>query len=110
LRHEAVEQVGGFDPKLRAGEDADLGHRLLEAGWDVISDPALQAICIQRDSAHAVLARYARWNSPNGIRGRAWLRQLAYAIKVMVSEDLRSGDPLAALLSLAVPFYQLRRR
>ena len=110
LRREAVEQVGGFDPKLRAGEDADLGHRLLEAGWDVIADPALQAICIQQDSAHGVLARYARWNSPNGIRGRAWLRQLAYAIKVMVREDLRSGDPLAALLSFAAPFYQLRRR
>jgi glycosyltransferase involved in cell wall biosynthesis len=110
LRREAVEQAGGFDPNLRAGEDADLGHRLLEAGWDVIADPALQAVCIQRDSAHAVLARYARWNSPNGIRGRAWLRQCAYALKVMARDDLRSGDPLAALLSLASPFYQLRRR
>lgn len=110
LRREAVEQVGGFDPKLRAGEDADLGQRLLKAGWEVIADPALQAVCIQRDSAHAVLARYARWNSPNGIRGRAWLRQIAYALKVMARDDLRSADPIAALLSLAAPFYQLRRR
>jgi glycosyltransferase involved in cell wall biosynthesis len=110
LRREAVEQAGGFHPELRAGEDADLGHRLLKTGWDVIADPALQAVCIQRDSAHAVLARYARWNSPNGIRGRAWLRQLAYALKVMARDDVRSGDPLAAVLSLAAPFYQFRRR
>lgn len=110
LRREAVEQAGGFDPKLRSGEDADLGRRLLAAGWEVIADPALRATSLQRESARALLARYARWNSPQGIRGRAWLRQLAYAIKVMVREDLRAGDPLAALLSLAAPFYQLRRR
>lgn len=110
LRREAVAAVGGFDPKLRAGEDADLGRRLLAAGWAVIADPALRATCIQRDSAHAVLARYARWNSPQGIRGRAWLRQLAYAVKVMMREDLRAGDPLAALLSVAAPFYQLHHR
>ncbi|HSI14710.1 MAG TPA: glycosyltransferase [Chthoniobacter sp.] len=110
LRREAVEQVGGFDPRFRAGEDADLGQRLLDAGWEVIADPALQALCLQRDSAHSVLKRYARWNSPHGIRGRAWLRQLAYAVKVMARDDLRAGDPLCALLSLAAPFYQLRAR
>jgi len=110
LRREAVEQVGGFDPKLRAGEDADLGRRLLAAGWEVVSDSSLQAMCIQQDSARGVLRRYARWNSPDGIHGRAWLRQLAYAVKVMAREDLRARDPLCALLSLAAPFYQLRRR
>jgi hypothetical protein len=102
--------VGGFDPALRSGEDADLGRRLLNAGWEVIADPALCALSLQRESAHALLQRYARWNSPHGIGGRAWLRQLAYAIKRMAREDFAAGDPLAALLSLAAPFYQLRRR
>jgi len=110
LRREAVEQVGGFDAALRAGEDADLGRRLLAAGWDVVSDPSLWGLSHTQDSAHALLGRYARWNSPQGVRGRAWLRQLAYAVKTMAREDLRAGDPLAALLSLAAPFYQLRRR
>lgn len=110
LRRETVEQVGGFDPSLRAGEDADLGRRLLTAGWDVVSDPALRALSHSQDSAHALLGRYARWNSPQGVRGRAWLSQFAYAAKTMAREDLRAGDPLAALLSLAAPFYQLRRR
>jgi len=110
LRREAVEQAGGFDVTLRSGEDADLGRRLLAGGWDVIADPALRAISLCGESAHALLARYARWNSPQGVSGRAWLRQLSYAVQTMALQDLRAGDPLAAMLSLAAPFYQLRRR
>jgi hypothetical protein len=95
---------------LRAGEDAELGRRLLAQGWEVIEDPNLRTTCLTRESAHQLLARYARWNSPEGIRGWAWVRQLAYAVKVMALQDFRAGDPMAALLSLASPFYQLRRR
>lgn len=108
LRAEAVRAVGGFNAALRAGEDADLGHRLLAAGWQVIADPALRTLCLRHDTAHEVLLRYARWNSPAGLAPRAFLRQLAYAVKVMMLADLRARDPLAALLSLASPFYQLR--
>lgn len=110
LRRTAVEAVGGFDSGRRAGEDADLGRRLLAAGWKVVADPALRACSLTRDSVPAVLARYARWHSPDGLSAIAFLRQLVYAVKVMAWEDLRDGDPAAALLSLASPFYQLRRR
>jgi glycosyltransferase involved in cell wall biosynthesis len=110
LRRDAVEQSGGFDVTLRFGEDIDLGRRLLARGWEVVSDPVLRALSLRRESAHALLARYARWNSPKGVRGRDWARQLAYAIKVMARQDLQAGDPLAAMLSLAAPFYQLRPR
>ena len=110
LRVEAARAVGGFNPALRAGEDADLGRRLLAAGWKVVGDPALQALSLRTDSAGRALERFARWNSPNGLRGRAWWRQLAYAVKVMAVADLRALDPLAACLSIATPFYQLRRR
>jgi len=110
LRVEAARAVGGFNPELRAGEDADLGRRLLAAGWKVIADPALRALSLRTDSAAEALKRYARWNSPDGLRGRAWWRQLAYAAKVMAVDDFRAGDPLAAFLSMAAPFYQLRRR
>jgi GT2 family glycosyltransferase len=110
LRVEAARAVGGFNAALRAGEDADLGRRLLAAGWKVVADPALRAHSLRSDSAGETLERYARWNSPDGLRGRAWLRQLAYAVKVMALDDLRAHDPLAAFLSLAAPFHQLRRR
>jgi hypothetical protein len=82
----------------------------MAAGGDVVADPDLRAMNLSLESAHALLARYARWNSPQGVRGRAWLRQFAYAAKTMARQDLIAGDPLAALLSLAAPFYQLRRR
>lgn len=110
LRRSAVDAVGGFDPARRSDEDTDLGRRLIAEGWQVISDPQLRGCCLTSDTAHHVLCRYARWNSPAGMRGYAWLRQLAYSVKVMAREDLRARDPLAALLSLAAPFYQWRRR
>lgn len=110
LRTKAVREAGGFHPALRSGEDADLGRRLLDAGWKVISDPALRGDELRVDTPASVLERYARWNSPHGLRGRHWLRQLAYTLKVMIPADLRAGDPLAGLLSLAAPFYQLVRR
>jgi glycosyltransferase involved in cell wall biosynthesis len=110
LRRDAMVNAGGFDLALRSGEDADLGRRLLAGGWEVVADPALRAMSLARESAHALLARYARWNSPRGIGGRVWIRQMAYAVKVMARQDLQAGDPCAALLSLASPFYQLRRR
>jgi glycosyltransferase involved in cell wall biosynthesis len=110
LRVEAARAAGGFNPALRSGEDADLGRRLLAAGWKVIADPALHALNLSADSAGKALERYARWNSPGGLRGRDWWRQLVYAAKVMAKADLRARDPMAALLSMAAPFYQLRRR
>lgn len=38
-RRAALEQVGGFDPTLRFGEDVDLVWRLDEAGWRVRYEP-----------------------------------------------------------------------
>ncbi len=110
LRRSCILAAGGFAAALRSGEDADLGGRLLAGGWEVILHPGLQGESVSQDSARQVMRRYARWNSPQGVRGRAWWRQLAYAVKVMARQDLRERDPAAALLSLTAPFYQLRRR
>ncbi|HEY2342131.1 MAG TPA: glycosyltransferase [Chthoniobacteraceae bacterium] len=109
FRTEAVRAVGGFDASLRHGEDADLGRRLLAAGWQVVSDPALRAEPLRRDSVVEVLERYTRWNSPEPMPWRHYPRQISYAAKVMAREDLRSGDPLAALLSMICPHYQFWR-
>ena len=106
LRRDAVRAVGGFDPALRCGEDADLGRRLLAAGWQVVADPALHATCLRTDSLGETLARYARWNSPQGLSWRAYLRQISYAIKVMAREDLRECDPFGVAISLFSPHYQ----
>ena len=39
LRRDAHDQIGGFDPDLRMGEDVDLIWRLVEAGWRVRYEP-----------------------------------------------------------------------
>ena len=106
LRRSAIQVVGGFDPRLRAGEDADLGRRLLAAGYDVIADPEISALSFRRETASQVLRRYARWNSPNGMRFRDYLRQIKYATVCLALEDLKAGDPAAALLSLLAPHFQ----
>ena len=39
-RRAALDEIGGFDPSLRFGEDVDLVWRLDEAGWRVRYEPA----------------------------------------------------------------------
>lgn len=106
LRRDAVAAAGGFDPSLRAGEDAELGRRLLVAGHDVLFDPALVAITLKRDTLFSVLERYARWNTPRRMSWRDYARQVWFSAKVMAVRDLRAGDPLAACISLLSPHWQ----
>jgi glycosyltransferase involved in cell wall biosynthesis len=106
IRKAAAQQVGGFNPNLRAGEDADLGQRLLRAGFDVVFDPQLFATTILDNSVIEVLERYARWNTLRRMTLRGYLRQLNYSLKVMVAKDLKAKDPLGACISLLAPHYQ----
>jgi glycosyltransferase involved in cell wall biosynthesis len=106
VRKSAVEDAGGFNAALRAGEDADLGERLLAAGFDVIFDPQLEATSVLSNSVMEVLERYARWNTLSRMTARGYLRQLNYAVKVMAIKDLKERDPLGACISLLAPHYQ----
>jgi glycosyltransferase involved in cell wall biosynthesis len=109
VRKAAVEQVGGFDTSLVAGEDFDLGQRLLNAGFDVVFDPALFARSLAENSVWEVLERYARWNTRKKMGVRDYLRQVNYTVKVMVVADLRARDFPAACISLLSPHYQFWR-
>jgi GT2 family glycosyltransferase len=106
MRLSAVQRVGGFDATLREAEDADLGERLLAAGFDVIFDPKLFVTATKTNTLREVLERYTRWNTRTPMSVRDYVRQIFYSIKVMAREDLRAGDPLAALISLASPHHQ----
>jgi glycosyltransferase involved in cell wall biosynthesis len=109
LRRDAAASVGGFNASLRAGEDADLGRRLLEAGRDVVFDPALVAVTLKHDTLLSVLERYARWNTPRRMSWREYARQAWFSMRVMAGADLRAGDPLAACISLLSPHWQFWR-
>jgi len=110
VRRSAVEIVGGFNAALRAGEDADLGQRLRDAGYSVVFDPGLFARSVADNGILEVLERYARWNTPDGMGVREYVRQISYALKVMAAADLKAGDIPAACISLLCPHYQFWTR
>jgi GT2 family glycosyltransferase len=104
--------VGNFDPKLRHSEDAELGERLLAAGFDVVGDPRVAVYCNVRNTVSEVLERYWRWYVGAGetYSFGAFLRSFWYATRTMAWSDLRSGELGMALISLCVPWYQVWRR
>jgi glycosyltransferase involved in cell wall biosynthesis len=111
LRREAVLRVGNFDRCLRHSEDADLGRRLLAAGFDVVFDPTLLVVSGVSNSLSQVLERYWRWYAGPGeaVSVRGYLRQVWYSLKVMTRRDLQDGDLLSLPISLFAPHYQFWR-
>ena len=111
LNRTAVLKVGNFDANLRHTEDADLGDRLLSAGYDVVFDPALHLSATSTNSVWALLERYWRWNAgaPETITWRAYLQMIWYSLKVMVPQDLGARDPWGTTISLIAPHYRFWR-
>ena len=111
LRRAAVLEAGNFSARCRHSEDAERGHRLLAAGWDVIMDPALLVVSHKRDTLASVLDRFWRWHAGPEARVSVigWWKMSGYAIKVMMRQDFRAGDPLAACISFLLPHYQVWR-
>jgi succinoglycan biosynthesis protein ExoA len=64
FRREALEEVGGFDPRFTRNQDAELNLRLRRAGYLVWYDPEL-AVAYQPRATVRALARqyleYGRW-------------------------------------------------
>ncbi|MGB5135685.1 MAG: glycosyltransferase family 2 protein [Prochlorococcaceae cyanobacterium] len=108
LRRSAVLQVGNFDCLFRHSEDADLGRRLLEAGFDVIYDPTLHVYPRPSKSIREVLERYWRWyaGSREEVSFVMYAKLLWYSIRVLVPGDLSDRDPWCVPVSLFCPHYQ----
>ena len=107
LRRSAVHQVGGFDPNLRHSEDADLGNRLLRAGFEVVYDPLLPVESIARNGLFQILERYWRWNVgvTENVLFKVYLKSVWYALRSMALPDLIRGEPGVAAISLFCPHY-----
>ena len=109
VRKSALEKVGNYSPSLRYGEDAELGKRLLQAGFKVLTDPTLTFTCMARGNMINVLERYWRWNlAPNHPVPslRDYLKNIGYSLKVMCRSDWKAHDYLSMPLSLFCPHYQ----
>lgn len=111
IRRSAVLEVGNFDRSLRHSEDADLGRRLLAAGFDVVFDPSLLVVSGVSNSLGQVLERYWRWYAgpEETMNVSGYMRQIWYSLKVMAGRDLQDGDLLSLLISLFSPHYQFWR-
>ncbi|WP_218081030.1 glycosyltransferase [Anthocerotibacter panamensis] len=111
VRKSAVLAVGNYDPTLRHSEDRELGERLLQAGYEVIHDPKLEVSSIAHNTLAQVLERYWRWycGKDETVSWSGYLKQVAYATKVMALQDLRAGDPQSIPISLFSPHYQFWR-
>jgi GT2 family glycosyltransferase len=108
VRASAAASVGGYDARQRHSEDADLGRRLLAAGFGVVYDPRAHVTSIASNTVAAVLERYWRWYAGDGrpVGWTTYRRNVSYSLVGMVLKDLRAGDPQSALISLACPHYQ----
>ncbi len=106
VRRAAILAVGNFDPELRHSEDADLGARLIAAGWDVVHDPALPITTIADNTLGEVLERYWRWyaGKDEAVTWRGYLRNIRYSVSVATSE-ITSGDPAMAAITLLCPHF-----
>jgi hypothetical protein len=111
VRKSEVMRAGNYRCDLREGEDKELGERLLGLGLDVISDPNLSVRALSDESIVQVLERYSRWHAGHSqiMTFRDYVKQIAYATKIMVVKDLKDGDLLSVPISLISPHYQFWR-
>ncbi len=111
VRRSAVLAAGNYDAALRHTEDAELGNRLLAAGWDVVRDSELESMTAAINPLSQVLERYWRWNAgtSESISWRGYISLVSYSARTMVDRDLRDRDLLGAFISLYCPHYQFWR-
>lgn len=111
VRASSVAAVGGYDPTLRHTEDAELGHRLILANYEVIGDPSLEVFCNTRNTLPEVLERYWRWyaGKDEAFCWKTYVKMMKYSVRAMAFQDLMAGDPFACGISLLLPHYQLWR-
>jgi cellulose synthase/poly-beta-1,6-N-acetylglucosamine synthase-like glycosyltransferase len=63
VRVEALDAIGGFDERLRFGEDVDLVWRLDDAGWHCRYDPAVTVWHEPRETWRARLRQHAGYGT-----------------------------------------------
>ena len=70
IRRDAFTQVGGFEPKIRSGGDADLCFRIRAAGWKLERRQEATVVHHNRQTIPRMLAQRARHGA-----GAQWLAQ-----------------------------------
>ena len=110
LRKEHVIQVGNFNAKLRECEDQDLGDKLLNHRYKLLSDPNLIAYSLRKESLSTLYLRYRRWHSHYRVSQNVilqFLDTLKTSFLIFARKDILEKRFKCALISVYLPFYLL---
>lgn len=107
VRKSHILNVGNFNPKLRHSEDEDLGERLLQNGYTLLSNHDLIVNCNVENSLLEVLERYWRWyiGKNEKMSFMDYLHIIKGSLNPMVIEDIKSGYFKCIPISLLCPHY-----
>lgn len=110
FRRDAVLASGNFDRTLRKCEDQDIGEKLIESGYKIISDPSLVAQSIKRETMTSLCIRFNRWFSYHQKEFKvydAFFNTLRSSIKIFLKDDFSKKDFPLMLISLFLPYWLL---
>lgn len=104
-----IDEVGGFNPKLRFKEDQEMGERLASAGYLIIGDPKLEVYPTISNSVAEVLERYSRWYMDTDEKPsfKGYWHNFKASFRPMMALDLSEGDWGSAFISMLAPHFQL---
>jgi glycosyltransferase involved in cell wall biosynthesis len=105
VRRSAVMKISNYNTLCKHSEDRDLGDRLYESGFKILSDDDMRMFCNRNDSLIKVYERYWRWNSGSEISLYLYIKNIYYSLKEMVLKDLIENDLPKAFISLILPHY-----
>jgi hypothetical protein len=124
IRRDAFTQVGGFEPRIRSGGDADVCYRIRAAGWELERRQQATVVHHNRQTVPRMLAQRARHGAganwlarcwPGALPRRRWpglalwsLKRAAEGVGAAARGD-RDGALLGLLDGLAVWAFELGR-
>ena len=107
VRKSHIMAVGNFNSSLVHSEDEEMGQRLLQNGYTLLSNHDLNVYCNYENNFCEVLERYWRWHigKDEKMTFKDYLHSIKNSIKPMAQEDLNSGNWSCIALSLFCPHY-----
>lgn len=108
MKKSAILKVGNFNPDLYKCEDIELGQKLLNHGFKILSDPSLCIFSHRKENMISLCTRYNRWFSNHNEKslnyfGSFW-STLKACYRIYFWKDLEQKDFSASAISLFFPF------
>jgi succinoglycan biosynthesis protein ExoA len=97
FRRQALDRVGGFDPRFTRNQDAELNLRLRRAGYQVWFDPDLAVSYRPRGTVGSLARQYLQYGRWRRLTARIHPRSLTF--RQLAAPALVLGLAAAALLS-----------